>query len=88
MADIKVYYTEGIKIVNLPAYLDEQYVNYKIIIENRVPVTGVLNSSRTIPAISVPDKNIKVTLILLVQDIELNEIKLSILDGIKTKEVS
>ncbi|EDT6761221.1 hypothetical protein AC423_001314 [Salmonella enterica subsp. enterica] len=88
MADIKVYYTEGIKIVNLPAYLDEQYVNYKIIIENRVPVTGVLNSSRTIPAISGPDKNIKVTLILLVQDIELNEIKLSILDGIKTKEVS
>lgn len=88
MTDLKVYYTEAIKIVDFPAYLDERHVNYQIVFENRQLITGVLNSSRSIAAIGIADRNIKVNLILLVQDIELKKVNLSISDDIKTREIS
>ncbi|GEM_PF-4382910 len=31
MSNSKNYYTEAVKVVDLPVYLDEQYINYKLI---------------------------------------------------------
>ena len=87
MAERKIYYSEKVRVV-LPVYLNEYHVNYKIIIKNRQPITGVLNSSREISALEMLDKHTQVTLVLFVFQMELKRIDLSISDDIKIKEVS
>jgi hypothetical protein len=34
--DVNVYYTERVEITDLPAYLDEKYVEYEIKVEKRL----------------------------------------------------
>ncbi|EMK5833408.1 hypothetical protein I6M88_08035 [Citrobacter sedlakii] len=77
----KNYYAEAVKVVDLPVYLDDQYVNYKLIFMDQIgmPLTGKLDSSRTIASISVNDKHVKVMLIIYVRKIEVKKINLSIL---------
>lgn len=90
MSNSKNYYTEAVKVVDLPVYLDDEHVNYKLIFMDQIgmPLTGKLDSSRTIASIGVNDKHVKVMLIIYVQNIEIKKINLSIFDDIKTKEVS
>lgn len=90
MSNNENYYTEEVKIVDFPTYLDEQYVNYKVIFIDQIgiPLTGKLEPSKTVASIGVNDKHIKVMLILFIQSIELKRISLSIFDDVKTKEVS
>ncbi|MDY0973310.1 hypothetical protein [Siccibacter turicensis] len=90
MSNSKNYYTEAVKVVDLPVYLDEQYINYKLIFLDQIgmPLTGKLDSSKMIASIGVNDKHVKVMLIIYIQDIEIKKINLSVFDDIKTKEIS
>ena len=90
MSNGKNYYTEAVKVVDLPAYLDERHVNYKLVFMDQIgmPIAGRLDSSKTVATIGINDKHIKVMLILYIQGVELKRINLSVFDEIKTKEVS
>lgn len=57
MSNSKNYYIEAVKVVDLLVYLDDQYVNYKLIFMDQIgmPLTGKLDSSRTIALIGVND---------------------------------
>lgn len=42
MSNSKNYYTEAVKVVDLPVYLDEQHINYKLVFMDQIgmPLTG------------------------------------------------
>ena len=44
MSNSKNYYTEAVKVVDLPVYLDEQHINYKLVFMDQI---GILRGSWT-----------------------------------------
>ncbi|AKL13548.1 TPA: hypothetical protein I8271_005406 [Kluyvera intermedia] len=88
MTDVNVYYTERVEITDLPAYLDEKYVEYEIKVEKKDSITGALDNAKIINSIEVSDKHGKVMLTLRVQGIKIKNVSLSIFERVVTKVIS
>lgn len=85
----KAYYTDSIKIIDIPAYLPQEKIKYEITFSKGYsPTKGDLAQYVTIAPLEINTNQVIVTLSLKVENVEVRRVRLNISEQVQIRNIS